>query len=245
MKYLICFTVLASTLMHAGNSTFDTSSFTTIEYSASKMVQTLSADDAYQFKKDIKEIQQMYVSQSQNDKEALDALSKALSNKTAKEFLIYYDSITIKGGFGISLDSPIDKTIINKTIPVEGHTIINIVSPPKPLKFFDSYFVMTTPKTHKVYNISARKTYENSAICDNLLSRLSKILERKYGKMLPLSYSYKGFISRIVRGNNVQIQCQGTRSNTLILSYGSSSMEEVAKEEAAEIMASEMDTSSL
>lgn len=155
----------------------------------------------------------------------------------------------IIGGFGLKLGDTFDIKSATGSSQTTAGEILYTFSPSKKIKYFKHYYVLVTPKSHKIREIWGVGSYENTASCKKNLDVLEVMLEKKYGGFDKPTFSmealkYVNDSSNKDRG--IAIKCTGFMNPiSFYIMYKDSSLNELSKKEEAEMEAAEMDSSAL
>ena len=158
----------------------------------------------------------------------------------------------IKGAFGITLGQKFDpKQAIGKASLTDGTPMYEF-KPKKPFRAFTEYYVLITPKTHKVYSIWGIGKVENTQKCEKEQNFILTALERKYGIKPPdneliasLSSLYGAKLLQ-KDGKTIVIKCTGlTDDYSISISYTDDKLEKVAEKERIELETENTDTGGL
>lgn len=108
-------------------------------------------------------------------------------------FNIYAEQTKIGGAFGLKFGEKYnpDTMYKNKTfMPTEIGVLIP-VNPPIPMpEFFNDYKIIVTPKTLKIFGITASKIYDNQKICKEKLTNIESMFSKAYGQYLILDNNH-------------------------------------------------------
>ncbi len=90
--------------------------------------------------------------------------AQGVDNNTSNQ-----SSNSIVGGFGLKLSDVFDiKSAIGSSETTSGE-ILYEVKPSKKIKYFKKYYVLITPKTHKIRQIWGIGSYKNKPSCEKIL----------------------------------------------------------------------------
>ena len=159
---------------------------------------------------------------------------------------IYAFADPISGGFGIKLGDTFDpKQAVKVTKTTSGEPLYG-VRPPKKVKYFDQYYVMITPKSHKIREIWGIGRYAKREECMKDFETLSILLSKKYGELKkPAIISMDEILSTSDGDRSVSIRCSGMMSYHLYLKYISEKLNDLAAQERAEMETKKIDTDAL
>lgn len=153
----------------------------------------------------------------------------------------------ITGAFGIELGQNFNpREAIGKGSLTDGTPMYQF-SPKKKFRSFSTYYVLLTPKTHKVYSIWAIGNTENDPSCKKEQALLMAILQKKYGKVeQDQLFSSLYDIKQIDQGNRyVLTKCSGFGDVSLDIRYKDKKLEEQAEKERIIIESEKVDSSGL
>ncbi len=153
----------------------------------------------------------------------------------------------IEGGFGVKLgDIFLPESAIGKAALTDG-TPLYQYSPNKKFRSFSDYYVLTTPKTNKIYSIWARGEFENTETAKKEQALLMSLLEKKYGKgeKQGLLDSFND-LKRLDQGHrDILVRIIGFTDVVLEISYNDRPLVKLAEKERLEIEAAKVDDSGL
>lgn len=158
-----------------------------------------------------------------------------------------YAEEKIIGAFGMELGATFDPSVtIGKGSLTDGTPMYQF-RPEKKFRSFDRYFVMITPKTHKIYSIWGIGDVENTEVGKKEQAVLMTILQKKYGKP-----EKEGLFNSIMdakqidQGNRyIIVKVSGFMDVTIDIRYYDRKLRELAEKERIELEASKVDDSSL
>ncbi len=155
----------------------------------------------------------------------------------------------ILGGFGLKIGDTFDiKSATGFSETTSGEKLY-AVSPSKKIKYFNKYYVLITPKTHKIRQIWGIGDYQNKASCEKDLDVLEIMLSKKYGKFTEPSFSMdkiKYISDNSNKDRGIAIKCSGfMKPISFYIIYKDNALNELSKEEEAEMEAEKMDSSAL
>ena len=158
----------------------------------------------------------------------------------------------IMGAFGIQLGDYFDTSSAIGTGELEDGTPMYQFSPEKKFRSFDDYYVLITPKTHKIYGIWGIGTAENSQKCEKEQALIMDLLKKKYGVK-----EKEGFFDPVTGAKNIDqgnrdvtVKCSGFRDMSFVdmsinIRYYDRELKKLAEEERLEIVGSKVDGSGL
>jgi hypothetical protein len=158
----------------------------------------------------------------------------------------------IMGAFGIQLGDYFDTSSAIGTGELEDGTPMYQFSPEKKFRSFDDYYVLITPKTHKIYGIWGIGTAENSQKCEKEQALIMDLLKKKYGVK-----EKEGFFDPVTGAKNIDqgnrdvtVKCSGFRDMSFVdmsinIRYYDRELKKLAEEERLEIVSSKVDDSGL
>ncbi len=158
----------------------------------------------------------------------------------------------IMGAFGIQLGDYFDTTSAIGTGELEDGTPMYQFTPEKKFRSFDDYYVLITPKTHKIYGIWGIGTAENSQKCEKEQALIMDLLKKKYGVK-----EKEGFFDPVTGAKNIDqgnrdvtVKCSGFRDMSFVdmsinIRYYDRELKKLAEEERLEIVSSKVDDSGL
>ena len=153
----------------------------------------------------------------------------------------------INGAFGIKLGQPFDpNTAIGEASLTDGTPMYQF-SPEKKFRSFSRYYVLITPKSHKVYAIWGIGDIENTEICKKEQDLLMTILSDKYGEKNEEDLFSSLYDSEmIIQGNRyVMTKCTGLMDISVEIRYKDNEYEKLAENERIEIESKKLDSSGL
>jgi len=155
----------------------------------------------------------------------------------------------IEGGFGLKIGDIFSvKAATGFSETTSGEKLYE-VQPSKKIKYFKKYYVLITPKTHKIRQIWGIGNYANKASCEKDLDVLEVMLEKKYGKFIKPSFSMdtaKYVSDPTNKDRDIIIKCNGfMKPISFYIMYKDSALDDLSKKEEAEIEAEKMDSSAL
>ena len=153
----------------------------------------------------------------------------------------------IVGAFGIKLGQQFNPDNAIGMAKLTDGTPMYQFNPKKKFRLFKRYYVLITPKTHKVYGIWGISNMENLDTCKAEQKVLMAILEKKYGKA-----KKEGLMSALMdakmidQGNRyVLTKCSGIVDVTLEIRYYDMKLKNLAEKERISLEAKQVDDSAL
>ncbi len=114
--------------------------------------------------------------------------------------------------------------------------------PTKRVKYFQKYYLLITPKSHKVREIWGIGNYKNLQECKNNMNTLEVMLKNKYGTMDSQVISME-FIKYVHSGEReILLKCTDTG---LRLQYRDKKLNKLYKQERGELESKDIDKSAL
>ena len=152
----------------------------------------------------------------------------------------------IIGGFGLKLGEKFDEKLVESSQQTENGETLYEVTPPKKVKYFQKYFVMTTPLSGKIREIWGVGYFTTLEECVNNMDVLVLIMEKKYGKFEKPEYATEQ-VKYIRLGNReILIKCSKSfAGGDLYLQYTDSDLNKLNKVEKAEMESKNIDASAL
>lgn len=153
----------------------------------------------------------------------------------------------ITGAFGIKLGQVFDPSdAIGKGSLTDGTPMYKF-TPKKKFRSFSNYYVLITPKTHKVYAIWGIGNMENDPSCKKEQALVMAILQKKYGKVeKDQLFSSLYDIKQINQGNRyVLTKCSGFSDVSLDIRYKDKKLETLAENERILLESEKVDSSGL
>ena len=154
---------------------------------------------------------------------------------------------SIEGAFGKFLGDYFDpKSATGKSALTDGTPMYRF-NPKNPYRAFNSYFVMITPKSNRIFSIWAIGGFDNSSKAKNEQSVLLKVLESKYGSKGKQDLFSALYDSESINHGDRYIltKVSGVFDVTLEVRYYDKKLKEVAEEERLEIESNKVDSSGL
>ena len=151
----------------------------------------------------------------------------------------------ITGAFGVKLGQVLSSQMI-KTSAFLGDNKYSF-DPEKKFRSFSTYLIEITPKTRKIYSISAMGDMDDDPTCEEEQALIMAIIKKKYGGRIVESSLF--FERQIISQGNrsVATTCSGGLfdDETLSIKYSDSKLEELAENERIELESSNVDSSGL
>ena len=153
----------------------------------------------------------------------------------------------IMGAFGVKLGDYFEPSSAIGTRELTDGTPMYRFNPEKKFRSFDRYFVMITPKTHKIYSIWGLGTAENSDKCKNEQALIMELLQKKYGvKEKEGFFDTLSGVKSVDQGNkDVLVKCSGFMDISIEIRYYDRELKKLAEKERIEIEGSKVDDSGL
>lgn len=153
----------------------------------------------------------------------------------------------ISGAFGIKLGQVFDPSgSIGKGSLTDGTPMYQF-SPKKKFRSFSTYYVLITPKTHKVYSIWGIGNMENNPSCKKEQALVMAILQKKYGKVEKDElFSSLYDMKNIDQGNRyVLTKCSGFSDVWIDIRYKDKKLATLAENERILLESEKVDSSGL
>lgn len=153
----------------------------------------------------------------------------------------------VSGAFGIKLGEVFDVSkAIGKSSLTDGTPMYQF-SPKKKFRSFSTYYVLITPKTHKVYSIWGIGNMKNDPSCKKEQALVMAILQKKYGKEERSEiFSSLYDMKNIDQGNRyVLTKCSGFSDVSLDIRYTDKKLEMLAENERILLESEKVDSSGL
>ena len=158
-----------------------------------------------------------------------------------------YAEEKIQGAFGIKLGQVFElSNAVGQNSLTDGTPMYEF-SPEKRFRSFSRYYVLITPRSHKVYSIWGIGNQENDPSCKKEQALIMAILQRKYGKIEEDKISSSLFdIKQIDQGGRYIItKCSGFSNVTIDIRYKDKGLAALAENERIQIESESVDSSSL
>jgi hypothetical protein len=153
----------------------------------------------------------------------------------------------ISGAFGIKLGQVFDPSgAIGKGSLTDGTPMYKF-NPKKKFRSFATYYVLITPKTHKVYSIWGIGSMENEPSCKKEQALVMAILQKKYGKVeKDQLFSSLYDMKNIDQGNRyVLTKCSGFSDVSLDIRYKDKKLATLEENERILLESEKVDSSGL
>ena len=153
----------------------------------------------------------------------------------------------ISGAFGVKLGQVFDPSgAIGKGSLTDGTPMYQF-SPKKKFRSFSTYYVLITPKTHKVYAIWGIGNMENDPYCKKEQALVMAILQKKYGKAeKDQLFSSLYDMKNIDQGNRyVLTKCSGFSDVSIDIRYKDKKLATLAENERILLESEKVDSSGL
>ncbi len=153
----------------------------------------------------------------------------------------------INSAFGMTLGAVFDPANAIGTAALTDGTPMYQFNASMPFRSFTEYYVLITPKTHKIYGIWGIGAIENDPTCKKEQELLLAMLEQKYGKkekddLLSAFYDFR----MISQGNrSVVTKCSGFMDVTIEVRYKDTTLEKLADSERISLESKRVDSSGL
>lgn len=153
-----------------------------------------------------------------------------------------------KGAFGVNFGDNISKLNVIRTGELTNGEKLYEISAPIPLsEKIESYYVLITPKTNKVFEIWGDKNYDNynREMCNTEKQNLLSILENKYGKSESIGM-FNVDDDRMINIGNIVISasCRNLGKN-MSLRYADKNLRNQYNEEKKQLLIEKTDASML
>ncbi|OGT18845.1 MAG: hypothetical protein A2V90_02705 [Gammaproteobacteria bacterium RBG_16_57_12] len=153
----------------------------------------------------------------------------------------------IGGAFGKELGQVFEpSSAIGKGELTDGTPMFQF-NPENTFRSFSKYYVMITPKTHKIYSIWGIGTMQNDPICKKEQEVIMEILKKKYGQPKKKDLAMNLFDAEMIdHGDRVIVtKCSGFMDTTIDIRYTDQNLKEIANKERIEIEGNKLDSSGL
>ena len=158
----------------------------------------------------------------------------------------------ITGAFGLKLGQILSSQMIETSelaFTYKGDDTYSF-SPEKEFRSFSTYMVKITPKTRKIYSISAEGNIRSASACGKEQALIMAIIKKKYGEVNELSSLLSSLISWaeikiITQGNRRSVGTRCSISDTLEIVYSDLKLADLAENERIELESSKVDSSGL
>lgn len=153
----------------------------------------------------------------------------------------------IVGAFGMRLgDTFYPESAIGKGALTDGTPMYQF-APKKRFRSFNRYYVMITPKTHRIYSIWAIGPVENTEVGEKEQAVIMTLLERKYGKK-----EKEGLFDALMDAKQVDqgnryamVKVSGFMDVTIDIRYYDKKLSDLAEKERVALEAEKVDDSGL
>jgi hypothetical protein len=152
---------------------------------------------------------------------------------------------SIDGAFGMKFGEVFDKTKSTGKRSLTSGEAVWQFAPSKPFKWFQSYFVLLTPKTGKIYAIWGKGQELESAVVDDQAKVLLAILGKKYGVEGKRMLFSSGTKTIEKGGKTIILKQDGFLKKSLEIRYIHDSLSKQAEKERVELESSKLDDSGL
>ena len=158
-----------------------------------------------------------------------------------------YGEEKITGAFGMKLGNYFDPSSAIGSTELTDGTPMYRFSPKKEFRSFDRYYVMITPKTHKIYGIWGIGKAENTEKCKKEQAIIMELLQKKYGFQEKEGlFDSLWDMKEIDQGNRyIIVKYSGFMDVTIDIRYYDRDLEKLAEKERIELEASKVDSSGL
>jgi DNA-directed RNA polymerase subunit RPC12/RpoP len=153
----------------------------------------------------------------------------------------------IVGSFGKQLGQVFDPSSAIGQGELTDKTPMYQFTPDKPFRSFSKYYVLITPKTHRIYSIWGRGKVESKGAGVNEQAVIMKLLEEKYGKSETKGmFDSLNDAKRIDFGNReIVVKLDGFMDYHIEIRYYDHDLEKLAEKERLEIETKKVDGSGL
>ncbi len=158
----------------------------------------------------------------------------------------------IMGAFGVQLGDYFDPSSAIGTGELTDGTPMYKFDPKKKFRSFNEYYVLITPKTHKIYGIWGIGTVGNSQKCEKEQALIMDLLQKKYGvQENEVPFDPLTGAKNIDQGNrDVTVKCSGFVDMSFVdmsinIRYYDRELKKLAEKERLEIVGSNVDDSGL
>ena len=153
----------------------------------------------------------------------------------------------IKGAFGLNLGAVFDPdAAIGKSSLTDGTPMYQF-NPKIKFRSFTEYYVMITPKTHKIYSIWGIGNVENTGVGKREQAVLMNILQKKYGKPAKEGlFASLVDAKQIVQGNRyIIVKVSGFTDTQIDIRYYDKKLNQLAEKERIKLEVNKIDDSGL
>ena len=151
----------------------------------------------------------------------------------------------ITGAFGLKLGQILSSQMIKTSELAFTYKSDNMYSfsPDKKFRSFSTYMIAITPKTRRIYAISAIGGMDDDSTCEKEQALIMAIIKKKYGG--EIEKDELSGLQGIVQGNRaIGIECRRLYNVTVII-YADRKLAELAENERIELEISNVDSSGL
>jgi len=179
-------------------------------------------------------------------------------NKKAVLLVVYHDkkleklggqeakANQIDGAFGFKFGEVFDPSTALEKRPVSAGGYLYVVKPPSPNELFSDYFLVITPKSHKIVGIWANRSYKDRTEALEKQAVLKPILEGKYGKAVGNGeQSNKFVIQHPDESVSVTILGNSDKEAYILIKYHSDKLNKIFIQEMQEEGTGKVDKSGL
>ena len=158
-----------------------------------------------------------------------------------------YGAEKITGAFGMKLGDAFDPSSAIGRHELTDGTPMYQFRPKKQFRSFSRYYVMITPKTHKIYSIWGIGRMENDPTCKKEQELVMSILKKKYGQPKKKDLTMSLFDAEMIDHGNRDIvcKCSGFMDVTIDIRYTDRKLKELANKERIEQESEKLDSSGL
>lgn len=153
----------------------------------------------------------------------------------------------IKGAFGVILGDTFGlSSAIGKSSLTDGTPMYRF-NPKKKFRSFSRYYVLVSPKSHKIYAIWGIGDIENTPTCQREQKLLMAILQGKYGKQKDKDLFSSLYDAKMISQGDryVMTKCTGFSDVTIGIRYYDNRYEKLAENERIELESKKVDSSGL
>ncbi len=152
----------------------------------------------------------------------------------------------IEGAFGFKFGAVFDPSTALEKRPVSAGGYIYVVKPSSPNELFSDYFLVITPKSHKIVGIWANRSYKDRLEALEKQAVLKPILEGKYGKAVgDGEQSNKFVIQHPDESVSVTVLGNSDKEAYILIKYHSDKLNKIFVQEMQEKAAGKVDKSGL
>ncbi len=158
-----------------------------------------------------------------------------------------YSEEEITSAFGLKLGDVFEPSQAIGTSSLTDGTPMYRFLPTKKFRSFEDYYVMITPKTHRICSIWGIGPVENTGKCEKEQAVIIELLAKKYGQ--PEGEGFFDSIygaKRIDHGNrDITVKCSGFVDSSIEIRYTDRELKELAENERIEKESENIDDSAL